>query len=185
MPSLISTTGFNADYPVAGQDNDSQGFRTNFNVTKVALEQAASEITDLITNTVKVNEDNVLNGSKISEAQMVANTETVHPNDTVTSSQNISWANGHYQTIQVGADIDLTLADWPDSGVMGKMRLQITGDGTSRTIVWKSDVSGSFKTDANWPDPFTVTSSSNPVIVDFWTINNGASIFAQYHGQFS
>ena len=36
MASLISTTGFDAAFPVAGQDNDSQGFRTNFNVTKVA-----------------------------------------------------------------------------------------------------------------------------------------------------
>ena len=48
MASTISTVGFNAAFPVAGVDNDSQGFRTNFNVTKVALEQAATgEITTL------------------------------------------------------------------------------------------------------------------------------------------
>ena len=32
MASNINDTGVNKDYPVAGQDNDSQGFRDNFNV---------------------------------------------------------------------------------------------------------------------------------------------------------
>ena len=30
MASNINDTGVNKDYPVAGQDNDSQGFRDNF-----------------------------------------------------------------------------------------------------------------------------------------------------------
>ena len=34
MASNINDTGVNKDYPVAGQDNDSQGFRDNFNVIK-------------------------------------------------------------------------------------------------------------------------------------------------------
>ena len=54
MASTISTAGFNAAFPVAGVDNDSQGFRTNFNVTKVGLEQAATEITALQDNNSKI-----------------------------------------------------------------------------------------------------------------------------------
>ena len=111
MASTISTVGFNAAYPVAGQDNDSQGFRTNFNVTKVALEAAADEITTLQSNTAKLNADNAFNGSVISEAELKANTETVYAAGNVAASQNVSWANGHYQTLQAGADITLTLAD--------------------------------------------------------------------------
>ena len=34
MASNINETGVNKDYPVAGQDNDSQGFRDNFNIIK-------------------------------------------------------------------------------------------------------------------------------------------------------
>jgi hypothetical protein len=184
MASTISTIGFDAAFPVAGQDNDSQGFRTNFNVTKVALEAAASEITTLQSDTAKLNADNAFNGSVISEAEFKANTETVYASGSVTSSQNVSWANGHYQTLQAGGNITLTLADWPESGVMGKMRLQITGDGTERTIVWAAAGGGTFKNDANWPSTFTVTNQTNPVIVDFWTINGGISVFAQYHGSF-
>ena len=53
--SNITTAGFDEAFPVAGQDNDSQGFRTNFNVTKVALELANTEIGALETNTAKLN----------------------------------------------------------------------------------------------------------------------------------
>ena len=129
MASLISTTGFDAAFPVAGQDNDSQGFRTNFNVTKVALDQAKGEITTLQDDTAKLNADNDFNGSVISEAELKKNTETVYANGNVAASQNVSWEFGHYQTIQVGADVTLTLADWPASSKMGRLRLQITSDG--------------------------------------------------------
>lgn len=199
MASTISTVGFDAAFPVAGQDNDSQGFRTNFNVTKVALEAAADEISTLQSDTAKLNADNDFNGSVISEAEFKKNTETVYAAGNISASQNISWANGHYQTLQAGGNITLTLADWPESGVMGKMRLQITGDGTERTIVWAAAGGGSFKgspvlihstsepytvTSTPWSGTTTVTSQTNPVIIDFWTINGGISVFAQYHGSF-
>jgi hypothetical protein len=184
MASTISTVGFNAAYPVAGQDNDSQGFRTNFNVTKVALEAAADEITTLQSNTAKLNADNAFNGSVISEAELKANTETVYAAGNVAASQNVSWANGHYQTLQAGADITLTLADWPDSGVMGRMRLQLTSDGTSRTITWASSGGGSFKGAGAFSGTTVLASQTNPTIIDFWTINSGVSVFAQDHGTF-
>ena len=198
MASTISTVGFDAAYPVAGQDNDSQGFRTNFNVTKVALEQAASEITTLQSSAAKLDADNEFNGSIISEAEMKANTETLYPNSLVTSSQNISWVNGHYQTLQAGADITLTFADWPTTGVMGKLRLHLTGDGTvaiptSRVVTFVS--SGPVITDGNvaWTGsnalstPITIELglSTDVTIIDFWTINGGSIVFANYIGTFN
>lgn len=184
MASTISTIGFDAAFPVAGQDNDSQGFRTNFNVTKVALEAAATEITTLQDSTAKLDADNDFNGSTISEAQLKANTETVYASGNITTSQNISWANGHYQTLQAGADITLTLANWPDSGVMGRLRLQLTSDGTSRTITWASAGGGSFKGAGAFSGTTVLASATNPTVIDFWTINGGVTVFAQDHGTF-
>ena len=181
MASTITTTGFDAAYPVAGQDNDSQGFRTNFTVTKTALEAARDEITALQTNTAKLNASNDFNGSIIREAELIANTETVYANGNVSSSQNISWEFGHYQTIQVGADVTLTLADFPTSSKLGRMRMQITSDGNPRNITWAAAGGGSFKTDSTWPVTFTVSSQTDPIIVDFWTINDGVTVFEKYH----
>ena len=47
MASGITTTGIDTAYPVAGQDNDSQGFRDNFTNLKTALDTAKTEISDL------------------------------------------------------------------------------------------------------------------------------------------
>ena len=77
---------------------------------------------------------NDFNGSVISEAKLQKNTETVYAN----AARQGAWlllADGHYQTLQAGGDITLTLADWPASGVMGRMRLQLTGDGARELLL--------------------------------------------------
>lgn len=192
MASNITLTGFDDAYPVAGQDNDSQGFRTNFSVTKTALETASTEISALQAGTAQgvtydaATTTNDFNGTIIREAEVVANTETVYANGAVGTSQNISWEFGHYQTVQVTGDLTLTIADLPVSGKLGKLRLEITSNNdTPRTIVFAGEGGSTMKTDANFPNPFQVSSSSNPVIVDFWTTNGGTSLFAQSHGVFT
>ena len=50
MSSLINTTGINTTYPIAGQDNDTQGFRDNWLSIKTNLNTASSEISALQTN---------------------------------------------------------------------------------------------------------------------------------------
>lgn len=193
MASNIISTTIDQEYPVAGQDNDSQGFRDNFSVIKTGLATASTEITDLQNNTAKKNENNDFNGNNIQEANFVATTEEVRSNGNVTANQNISFTAGHYQTIQVGEDITLTLTDWPDSGVMGRIRLVITKDGQvsspgpNRTITWSVGGGGSLKTNSNWPSPFVLDSDNinNPIVVDFWTSDSGIIVYGLYHGEFS
>ena len=49
MASNINTGNVDATYPKAGQDNDSQGFRDNFNAIKNNLQHAKDEIETLQT----------------------------------------------------------------------------------------------------------------------------------------
>ena len=44
MASNINTTNIDAAYPVAGQDNDSQGFRDNFSTIKSNFVASKTEI---------------------------------------------------------------------------------------------------------------------------------------------
>ena len=50
MPSTIYPNNIDITYPVAGQDNDTQGFRTNFTNIKNNLQTAKDEITVLQSN---------------------------------------------------------------------------------------------------------------------------------------
>jgi hypothetical protein len=185
MASNINYTDIDATYPVAGQDNDSQGFRDNFSTIRNSLQEAQSEITTLQSDTAKLNATNDFNGNIIQEADFKAVTEFVNPSVNITASQNISFLAGHYQIIQVGNSITLTFDDWPDSGKMGKIRLQLTSDGSARTVTWAT-TAGSIKDDGNalWSS-FILTSDEDPVIADFWTVNGGTTVFAQIVGSFS
>jgi len=185
MASNILTADINELYPVAGKDNDSQGFRDNFKLIKTGLTTAASEITTLQTNTAKLDAANDFNGNNVSEANFIANSEEVFVTDEIAFSQNIRFINGHYQILTVGGDVTLTLTDWPASGKLGKMRLAVKGDGTSRLITWSTGSSGTLKTDAAWPENFLAVSESDPIIIDFWSADAGLTVYGQYHGQFT
>jgi len=47
MASQINPVNIDITYPIAGQDNDTQGFRTNFTTIRNNLNTAAKEITAL------------------------------------------------------------------------------------------------------------------------------------------
>ena len=50
MTSSINPNNIDITFPVAGQDNDSQGFRDNFTNLKTSLQYAKDEIEDLQSN---------------------------------------------------------------------------------------------------------------------------------------
>lgn len=183
MASNINAADIDELYPVAGVDNDSQGFRDNFNIIKDGLLTAKTEITALQNNTAKLNATNDFNGNIVQEAKFLRTTEDVFTTDTITAGQNISFNNGHYQNITVGGNVTLTLTDWPASGVMGRMRLNIKSDGTLRTITWSAGV---LRTNVSWPSPFLISAdTTSPIIVDFWTTDQGTTVYGLYHGQFT
>jgi hypothetical protein len=52
MASNINPNNIDGSYPVAGQDNNSQGFRDNFTNIKVNFQYAEEEINDLEANSI-------------------------------------------------------------------------------------------------------------------------------------
>jgi len=200
MASNINSADVDALYPIAGQDNDSQGFRDNFSTIKNSLSTAASEITALQDKTAGVAASAIVesgstvggdwNGFYIQDANFRANVEEVYVIGNVTSNQNINWTNGHYQTVQAGDDITLTLTDWPTSGKLGKMRLAITSDGDSRVVTigatgMRNDGATGWTSTNSTSVTVTASSTTNPHILEFWTTDAGLVVYAHYVGNFS
>lgn len=190
MASNINALDIDEAFPVAGQDNDSQGFRDNFNIIKGGLSTAKTEITDLQTNTAKLNAENNFNQNIIRHANFISTTSDVYPIGNIIHSTNINWSNGLYQTVQVGADVTLTLTEWPDTGVVGKLRIVVTGDGLTggdpvRTITWAASLGNNIRYDGNFPDPCTVQYTTVPKIFDFWSSDGGLTVYAHYIGEFT
>tara|TARA_B100000925_G_scaffold80351_1_gene57014 strand:+ start:21 stop:608 length:588 start_codon:yes stop_codon:yes gene_type:complete len=194
MASNINSDAIDALYPVAGQDNDSQGFRDNFSTIKNSLATAKTEITTLQNDTAKKNADNDFNGNKIQEANLISTTEQTYSTGELTASQNISFENGHYQIVTVGGDITITLTDWAASGKLCKLRLEIKSDGTGRVLTINVGSGGSLKLDRGFllSDSTVQGQMTNPLnlgaletyIVDFWTHNGGLTVYAKLAGEF-
>jgi len=198
MASNINDTGVNANYPVAGQDNDSQGFRDNFSVISTNFVAAKAEIVALQTNGAVKNADNNFLGNSIINADLKNTTETAFiATTTVNTSQNINVDNGAYQEFTVGADITLTLAGWSSAtSKTGRVRLHIksdlaAGSATNRTITFASNAGGgTIKTNTNWPTSDLTAVIGAPAgastyyAFEFVSYDSGATVWAEYLGTY-
>jgi len=125
---------------------------------------------------------------------MTLNTQKYHNVGTVITGQNISFLNGHYQSVGInltqGVDtVNFALADWPERDHLAKMTVIMTGNDTPKTVTFTVEGGGTIKYDNNYPRvdgvaTATVDSSENPIVIDFWTYNQGNTVYAEYRGRF-
>lgn len=189
--SNIDTVTINEQYPVAGVDNDSQGFRDNFDTIKTNFTSTKSEVEDLMENTARLDVENDFDNNNVTRANFVECTEDVHNNSSFAPAGTfyLSFKTASYHNVNVGDDVTivLTRSDWPATGKLGKMRVVVkaTDEGGPYTITWGTQ-GGTMKNDgaAIWSS-FQVSSTTNPVVVDFWTDDAGTIVYGNYVGSFS
>lgn len=147
MTSAINPQNIDGAYPVAGQDNDSQGFRDNFTNIKTNFQFAANEITDLQSKAVLKSAltgttlNNNMGGSIISNAQLQDMSETRVPLGTQSGALTLNYAAGPYYTVTTSGSVTLAFTNFPDAGTVGRMRLQITVASLAHTLILPSAVS--------------------------------------------
>jgi hypothetical protein len=167
MTSQINYAAITTTYPVAGVDNDSQGFRDNFTAISAGLAVAKTELTALQTNAVLVANlttnatvvNNML-GSTISNGLYSSFYGVYFDGGTVPTSANIDLNNGPVQKFTLsGASPTLTFINWPTSGRAGYIKVHVHGDGAGvRYPVISTSNSGTLRYDNSFPtNPITST----------------------------
>jgi hypothetical protein len=147
MSSNINPNNIDGTYPIAGQDNDSQGFRDNFTNTRTNFSFAAAEISDLQSKAVLKSAltgttlDNNMAGSVLSNAQLRNMSETRIALGSVAGTQSISYAAGPYYTLTAAGSVTLAFSNLPAAGVVARWRVQITVSNISYTVTLPSAVS--------------------------------------------
>ena len=193
----ITPEQIDEEFPIAGQDNDSQGFRDNFAAIQSSLASTKTAIKDLeakvivksaLTDTI-LNNDMQGNIIKNGVLQGVAE-ESFNTGNIVTDADGeILWSNGSYQNISMAnpSSVRLILGGWPANGVYGKMRIALrSNSGDTRTVVFEAANAGTLRVDPNFPaGSFTVTSATTPKIIDIWTVDGGITVFMEYIGEFA
>jgi hypothetical protein len=147
MSSNINPNNIDGAYPVAGQDNDSQGFRDNFTNTKTNFEYAADEITDLQNKAVLKAAltggtlNNNMAGSLLSNAQLQDMSETRVALGTISGTATIDYSAGPYYTLTTSGSVSLSFTNFSVAGTVSRVRVQITVANTAHTLTLPAAVS--------------------------------------------
>lgn len=140
MTSSINPNDIDGTYPIAGQDNDSQGFRDNFTNTKTNFQYASAEITDLQNKVVLkaaltgTTLDNDMAGSPLTSADIANFSANRVALGTTSGTVTINYSTGHYQTVTTAGAISLAFANFPAAGAAGLVRVQITVSDVAHTV---------------------------------------------------
>ncbi len=191
MTSQINIDTIDINYPVAGQDNDSQGFRDNFSSIRSGLATAKSEISDLQTKTILSADlnngdpvDNDLNGSSINNGYYnnfhgVVKTQTVN----TLTNVDVSAASLHVYTLI--SNLNFNFVNWPETGYYATVRLHLRSDGSGTwTPSLYTDQGGVIVYDDNFPAPFELNVNGKHKVIEAWTYNGGNTVFVKYLGEF-
>jgi len=191
MSSNINFSSIDEAFPVAGQDNNTQGFRDNFNAIKIALESAKSEISDLQTYSVlKANlSDNsvVINdllGSTVSNAVYNKFYGAVHT-ETVASLTDIDLNNGPFQKFTLTGNATLRFNNWAALNEYGIVRIHLKSDGNgTRTPTLTTVNAGTMAFESSFPNPFTLNTNGKHKVIEAWSYDHGTNVYIRYLGEY-
>jgi hypothetical protein len=183
MASNINQNTIDASYPVAGQDNDSQGFRDNFFSIKNNFAFAKSEIDDLQNKAIVksalsgVPIDNDMNGNQIRSARILDFREQTAALGAVSGTVAISHrTGGHYQSLTTDGNVTLVFTDSPPTATLGRIRVAITVSSASHTVTLPNAVATNVAGIRNLTSGNVLKfSSTGTYIYEFTTVNNGTS----------
>ena len=187
MASQINPNNIDGAYPVAGQDNNSQGFRDNFTNTKTNFQYAENEINDL---QAKVLLKAALSGSSLDNNMgdnlIYAGVArdfgfTKVSLQQVSTTWTIDYSAGHYQTLTTTQATNvLSFANFPTAGTYGYVKLQINVTNTSHVITLPTGVTflgtAGIQGYGSGPPPTLSFGTTGYYEFAFGTYNNGSTI---------
>ena len=200
MTSAINYSAINTAYPVAGQDNNSQGFRDNFTAISAGLSTAKTEISaiqqnavlvqDLATSSVPV--VNNLLGSTISNGLHSQFNPIFYNLGNVTSAGAlININNGPVQQVRLTGSATLTFSNWGAAGSYSSIKLIIQGDQSATRIATLATTnSGVMRTATGWTGgtgPITVSLGTTNLfeVIEAWSVDGGAHVYLKNIGEYS
>jgi len=201
MTSAIVYNTITTNYPVAGQDNDSQGFRDNFTAIRAGLSTTKDEITALQINGIDVTESiNNLQGTTLTNGlynqfsgtflPLVQSANTV-PNYLTMSADFTLGAVQQFTIKYTGTQINFT--NWPINNTPAganyhssiKIILKPVDAVSTRTITFGASLGGAVKkatgdsllTQASATATMTLGQTGLTYVLEAWTVDSGQTVF--------
>ena len=202
MASNIISETIDGEFPVAGVDNDTQGFRDNFTIIKDNFAITSTEITDLQDNAARTDEDTTFDNNTLSVVNLNQSTQEFYDalNPGIDSDAPISFNTAHHIAIEIQGNLTLSFGDFPttDPTQYAEMRVQLYGDGNGiHAVTFGGATSNNFvDTDSAWTGRTlyltdnlqaggSLLPSEQSIIVKAFSFDGGANIHFKYEGTYA
>ena len=190
MASNINPYNVDGNFPLAGQDNPSQGFRDNFTNTKNNFLYAQAEITDLQEKAILIQPlngqslNNDMVGTTITRPQLKAWTQAILDLGAGIGSVSLDFSLANFQRITTAGSISVTLDNWPTStggGALGygvlRLWLTVTSAGHTVTLptevtIGVNDIAGATSDGTNYTITFDAPGN---YVFDFSSVDGGTN----------
>ena len=186
MASSINTGNIDGAYPVAGQDNSSQGFRDNFTNIKTNFGYAKSELEDLQTKAVLkagltgVALDNDMGGNLLYNVEISQLAMSKYAAGVLAGSVTLDYSNGYYQTLTTSASITLAFTNFPASGKHAEMAVAVTVAGVAHTVTLPAACTVGVNTVPGISSNVITFPAAGQYLLKFTTDDNGTTIAVEY-----
>jgi hypothetical protein len=147
MTSQINPNNIDGTYPVAGQPNNTQGFRDNFTNIKTNFSYAGTEITNLQNSAVfkaalpGTTLDNNMNNNLIYAVNLQDVSYSYLQQTTTAGAIAIDFSAAQYQLIAPTANVSLSFTNWPAAGTAGMIYIDVVVTNTAYTMTLPAAVS--------------------------------------------
>lgn len=195
MASLVNPFNINGNYPIAGQDNDSQGFRDNFTNIKNNFIFIKQEVEDMQSKVILKSAlsgsslDNNFLGSQVKNIQTKNLTETVYDwgevgAATATEIQlDLALGNIHKLNATGAIKINAVIKNWPSALQYSRLMLYINISTVTNTLELPSTLTTDL---AGIPGLREIASSklitftdAGDYIFEFSSVDSGTTIFVR------
>ena len=188
--SQINPYNIDGTYPVAGQDNNSQGFRDNFTNIRNNFTYAYSEISDLQGKAILTSAltggtlTNNMNYNVLQKPQLDSESFTIYNQGTLGQTTVIlDYSQARVQKVTTSGSLTLSFANWPTAAQgMGILRLWVYISNTAHTVtlpttspgvtIGLNDIAG-----ANATTGIITFDQVGNYLLEFSTIDGGSTIF--------
>jgi hypothetical protein len=195
MASLVNPFNINGNYPIAGQDNDSQGFRDNFTNIRNNFIFIKQEVEDLQSKVILKSAlsgsslDNNFLGSQVKNIQTKNQSETVYDwgevgGATATEIQlDLALGNIHKINATGAIKINSVIKNWPSALQYSRLLLYINISSITNTL----ELPSTLTTDTtSLPGLRTIASSklitftdTGDYIFEFSSVDSGTTVFVR------
>lgn len=145
--SQINTNGINVNYPVPGQNNNSQGFRDNFTSIKTNLNTASTEITDLQNKAVlkaaltgEVLNNDMANALISNAVTRSFRASTYNLGNAISGTIVVNVSQGDVQYGSIAGNTTIQFAGWAPSGTQSNVQLALTISNANAIISFPTQV---------------------------------------------